>query len=140
MARQQAQKYWADKILPEKQEQQMNNAMPGLMVIRSQMSQLHGLDLMTFRRWEIRETGGVAALPMWIEFMRTALKDTPETPLEVPEGIVKAFINPETGLLTPETNKAGIWEFFQAELAPTSFAPPSDKSTTDYDQSDEKAD
>ncbi len=46
------------------------------------------------------ETGGVAALPMWIEFMRVALKDTPETPLEIPEGIVKAFINPETGLLT----------------------------------------
>jgi penicillin-binding protein 1A len=85
-----------------------------------------------------RETGGVAALPMWVEFMQTALKGTPETPLEAPEGIVKAFIDPETGMLTPETNKTGIWEFFQAELAPKSFAPPSDKSTTDYNQYNEK--
>jgi len=85
-----------------------------------------------------RETGGVTALPMWVEFMRTALKDTPETPLEVPEGIAKAFIDPATGMLTPETNKAGVWEFFQAELVPKRFAPPSKKSTTDYDQSDKK--
>lgn len=85
-----------------------------------------------------KETGGVAALPMWVEFMQTALKGTPENPLVPPEGIVKAFIDPETGMLTPETNKTGIWEFFQAELAPTGSAPPSDKSTTDYNQSNEK--
>ncbi|MGZ4981601.1 MAG: penicillin-binding protein 1A [Methylobacter sp.] len=69
------------------------------------------------------ETGGVAALPMWIEFMQTALKDTPETLLGMPEGIVKAFINPETGLLTAAADKGGIWEYFQAEHVPTSFAP-----------------
>ena len=68
------------------------------------------------------ETGGVAALPMWIEFMQAALKYTPEIPLEMPEGIVKAFINPETGLLAAATDKAGIWEFFQAEHVPTSVA------------------
>jgi penicillin-binding protein 1A len=85
-----------------------------------------------------KETGGVAALPMWVEFMQTALKGTPETPLAPTEGIVKAFIDPETGMLTPETNKTGIWEFFQDELAPNNFAPPSDKSTTDYNQSNEK--
>jgi penicillin-binding protein 1A len=83
-----------------------------------------------------RETGGVAALPMWIEFMRVALKDTPETPLEAPEGIVKAFINPETGLLTASANKNGIWEFFQADRVPTSYT--SGDSTTDSDQSAEK--
>ncbi|MFA6052857.1 MAG: penicillin-binding protein 1A [Methylobacter sp.] len=85
-----------------------------------------------------KETGGVAALPMWVEFMQTALKGTTETPLAPPEGIVKAFIDPETGMLTPETNKTGIWEFFQDELAPTGSAPPSDKSTADYNQSNEK--
>jgi penicillin-binding protein 1A len=83
-----------------------------------------------------RETGGVAALPMWIEFMRVALKDSPETLFEAPEGIVKAFINPETGLLTATANKAGIWEFFQAEQVPTSFT--SGNSATGYDQADEK--
>ncbi|MCF7966489.1 MAG: penicillin-binding protein 1A [Methylobacter tundripaludum] len=83
-----------------------------------------------------RETGGVAALPMWIEFMQTALKDTPDTPLEAPEGIVKAFINPETGLLTEAANKDGIWEYFQADRVPTSFT--SGDSTTDSSQSTEQ--
>ena len=84
-----------------------------------------------------RETGGVTALPMWVEFMRTALKGAPENPLEVPEGIAKAFIDPATGKLTPETNKAGIWEFFQTELTPKSSAAPAGNAATD-NQSDEK--
>jgi penicillin-binding protein 1A len=83
------------------------------------------------------ETGGVAALPMWIEFMRVALRDTPEAPLEMPEGIVKAFISPETGLLTTASNKSGIWEFFQADLVPTGST--SDDSTSNFDSdADEK--
>jgi penicillin-binding protein 1A len=82
------------------------------------------------------ETGGVAALPMWIEFMQTALKDSPEIPLEMPEGIVKAFINPETGLLTSAADEGGKWEFFQAEHVPTEFS--SGDSITGSDQPDEK--
>lgn len=74
------------------------------------------------------ETGGVAALPMWIEFMQVALKDVPEAPLDMPDGIVKAFINPETGRLTEDTNENGIWEFFQADRVPTRFASSSDDS------------
>jgi penicillin-binding protein 1A len=82
------------------------------------------------------ETGGVAALPMWIEFMQAALKGTPEIPLEMPEGVVKAFINPETGLLAATTDKGGIWEFFQAEHVPTSFTPSG--SLAGSEQPDEK--
>jgi penicillin-binding protein 1A len=82
------------------------------------------------------ETGGVAALPMWIEFMRVALKDIPENPLEAPDGIVRAFINPETGLLTDAGNENGIWEFFQADRVPTDSIP--DDSETDSGQPDEK--
>ncbi|MEY3807860.1 MAG: hypothetical protein RI893_836 [Pseudomonadota bacterium] len=80
------------------------------------------------------ETGGVAALPMWINFMRVALKDTPETSLAAPQGVVKAFINPSTGLLAESTSKAGVWEFFQAKQVPTRFTPLLD----DSDQFDEK--
>jgi penicillin-binding protein 1A len=76
---------------------------------------------------------------MWVEFMRIALKDTPETPLEAPEGIVKAYISPWTGLLTEPTNKGGMWEFFQADHVPTRFTPQSTgASATDADQADEK--
>jgi len=34
------------------------------------------------------ETGGSAALPMWVNYMRTALKDVPERPRERPDGLV----------------------------------------------------
>lgn len=70
-----------------------------------------------------KESGGKAALPIWIDFMRTALKDRPEYPFEPPTGITKAFIDPKTGLLAyPEINQ-GIWEFFLKENVPTEFAP-----------------
>ncbi len=39
------------------------------------------------------ETGGKAALPMWIDYMRIALKDVPETPFTPPAGIVKRTEN-----------------------------------------------
>jgi penicillin-binding protein 1A len=35
-----------------------------------------------------RETGGGLALPVWIEFMQTALKDVPQEPLVPPEGVM----------------------------------------------------
>ncbi|TAN70317.1 MAG: penicillin-binding protein 1A [Methylobacter sp.] len=85
------------------------------------------------------ETGGVAALPMWIEFMRVALKDSSETALKVPEGIVRAFISPETGLLTASANKGGIWEFFQADHVPASYTSSAVDPLTDTGQSDEEA-
>lgn len=49
-----------------------------------------------------REYGAVAALPMWIDFMRVALNDIPVTDytnIDPPNNIVKAEINPESGLL-----------------------------------------
>ena len=36
------------------------------------------------------ETGGGLSLPVWIEFMAHALKNTPESELAVPEGVVRA--------------------------------------------------
>ncbi len=70
------------------------------------------------------ETGGKVALPMWIEFMKTALKDLPEQELSPPDGIVQAYINPHDGLLLPTENKDGIWEYFSAETAPKSYSAP----------------
>ena len=68
------------------------------------------------------ETGGKAALPIWIEFMKTALKDKPEQALIVPNGISKAYIDPITGLLA-QPGSQGLWEYFQKEYAPTQFSP-----------------
>ncbi|MBI5923406.1 MAG: penicillin-binding protein 1A [Betaproteobacteria bacterium] len=43
------------------------------------------------------ETGGTAALPMWIGFMEKALKGVPESYMEVPEGLVAIRANDPTG-------------------------------------------
>lgn len=43
------------------------------------------------------ETGGAAALPIWINFMSKALKDKPEIQYPVPEGIVTQTLQGEKG-------------------------------------------
>jgi penicillin-binding protein 1A len=63
------------------------------------------------------ETGAVAALPIWINFMAKVLKGIPERPLQPPEGVIVARISPETGLREPE-DRGGIPEYFYAEFPP----------------------
>lgn len=71
------------------------------------------------------ETGGKVALPMWIEFMKTALEGVPDDkPLIEPEGIVRAYINSGDGLLLNQNNKNGLWEYFTAETVPKSYSIP----------------
>jgi len=69
------------------------------------------------------ETGSKAALPMWIEFMKTALKGKPETEMERPEGLVNVKINAETGELANANDKNVVFEVFREELAPRKVAP-----------------
>ena len=59
-----------------------------------------------------QETGGHAALPMWMSFMGEALKDVPESALPQPPGIVTARINPATGLLAADGDPDGVPEYF----------------------------
>ena len=63
------------------------------------------------------ETGAVAALPIWMNFMAKVLKGVPERPLQPPEGVIVARISPETGLRDPE-ERAGIVEYFYSEFPP----------------------
>ena len=65
-----------------------------------------------------RETGGKAALPIWIDFMRDALKDKPETPLTQPAGIVTVRIDKKSGLQTTASNPNAIFEIFRSENVP----------------------
>jgi penicillin-binding protein 1A len=63
------------------------------------------------------ETGGVAALPIWMAYMQGALKGVPEAELEVPSGIVAVPINSATGLR--EAGGPGkTVEYFYAESQP----------------------
>jgi penicillin-binding protein 1A len=49
-----------------------------------------------FRSLGYREYGGRAALPIWIDYMRVALKDTPVAQNEPPSGMVQATLNGAT--------------------------------------------
>ena len=75
-----------------------------------------------------REFGGTAALPIWIDFMREALKGTPENAPSPPEGIVSVKIDPKTGQLAYPGQTDAVFEFFREENVPTGFAAPSSLS------------
>ncbi len=64
------------------------------------------------------EVGGKAALPIWVDYMRVALRDVPDEPLPLPNGIIQARINPQTGLLTRLDNPTGIMEVFETGSLP----------------------
>ncbi len=61
------------------------------------------------------ETGAVAALPIWISYMAKVLKGTPEADLPMPDGVIAARINVDSGL---RDDSGGITEYFYAEFPP----------------------
>lgn len=65
-----------------------------------------------------RETGGKAALPMWIKYMEEALKGLPEVAQETPPGLVSVRIDPETGLLVGAGFPDAQFEIFHADRVP----------------------
>lgn len=58
------------------------------------------------------ETGAKAALPIWLDFMKEAVKDIPEIDFPVPPGVVFASIHPQTGKLVPPNASFAIKEAF----------------------------
>ena len=65
------------------------------------------------------ETGGSAALPIWIDYMATALKNVPEEGFNPPPGVIVMPVNAETGLRAGDGS--GISEYFYQEFpAPSS--------------------
>ena len=65
-----------------------------------------------------KETGGRAALPMWVDYMRVALKGIPETVLKQPDGMVTVRIDPVTGLLANTATRNAIFETFVSGKLP----------------------
>jgi penicillin-binding protein 1A len=58
------------------------------------------------------ETGARAALPIWIDFMRTALQGIPEKPLTPPQNVVRITVNSETGKPTTADDPQALEEYF----------------------------
>jgi len=71
-----------------------------------------------------RESGGSSALPIWVDYMRLALKDKPDRgPYVKPEGIVTRRIDATTGELLPDGQAGGMAEVFDQDNLPASSAP-----------------
>jgi penicillin-binding protein 1A len=66
-----------------------------------------------------RETGAIAALPMWVDYTRDALSGVEEKALVQPPGLVSVRIDPVTGKLANTTTKDAIFEYFLADQVPT---------------------
>ncbi len=63
------------------------------------------------------EFGAKAALPIWIDFMRVALKDVPEQPFDMPPGITKVRVDRASGLLAASGDPDAILEVMKTEDA-----------------------
>jgi penicillin-binding protein 1A len=61
------------------------------------------------------ETGAVAALPIWMKYMATALKGVPEMAMRMPEGVMVMNIDPTTGT----RDDIGVAEYFYHENPPS---------------------
>ncbi|QSA96202.1 penicillin-binding protein 1A [Methylococcus sp. EFPC2] len=74
------------------------------------------------------ETGGHAALPMWMSYMQEALKDVPERSFGVPTGITTARIDPASGQLA---SSGGVYEVFPTDKVPRNYAAPRETAETE---------
>jgi penicillin-binding protein 1A len=63
------------------------------------------------------ETGGTAALPIWMNYMGPVLKGVPEQPFAPPAGVVAMRVSPETGMRISE-GEGGVVDYFYQEFVP----------------------
>ncbi len=72
------------------------------------------------------ESGARTALPIWLDFMKKALRKQPIRSFRQPPGVVVRRIDPKTGLLAP-AGTPGLDEVFVAGTEPTETAPAPDE-------------
>ena len=63
------------------------------------------------------ETGGAAALPIWIKYMATALRGLPDEERAIPDGVMALRIDPTTGIRA-DNDENGVYEYFYHENPP----------------------
>lgn len=82
----------------------------------------------------IRETGSRAASPIWLKFMQRALEGKPVRVFPVPNSVVFAKIDADTGLLPVPESKNVIFECFKEGTVPSVQSPQPDVMVTDTDE------
>lgn len=71
------------------------------------------------------ESGAHAALPIWVAFMKQALKQVPVVPFEIPDDILYVKVDHNTGLLADDTSsERTAVELFAKGTEPTQVAAP----------------
>jgi len=68
-----------------------------------------------------KQTGGRAALPIWLEFMKNALSESPAEDFAVPDNITFKQVDPRTGLLSTEHCKLSIREAYLPGTEPHAY-------------------
>lgn len=68
------------------------------------------------------EAGARAASPIWVNFMQKVINDYPPRDFDVPEGIVFAKIDPETGLLATEKTEKPVFEAYIEGTEPKEYS------------------
>ena len=64
------------------------------------------------------EEGARTAVPIWVDFMREALRGVPEKPRSIPEGIIEMKINARTGG-TRDSDMDPMFEYFRVDKLPS---------------------
>ncbi len=80
------------------------------------------------------EVGGRSALPIWLEYMKAAHNDLPQMTFPVPNGIVFANIDSETGELASSTSKSILRQAFLEGTEPSSTRNKKEEDTDFYKQ------
>lgn len=70
------------------------------------------------------EEGSRTAVPIWINFMREALRGQPDVPRPMPSGLVQLRISPTTGSLAPANEADAINETFMEDHQPQAIGQP----------------
>jgi penicillin-binding protein 1A len=85
------------------------------------------------------EEGSRTAVPVWVHFMREALRGVRQTSRPMPEGIVQVRISPETGTIASSEDPGAIFESFMVDRLPTGGILGGEASYTDFDSPDGSA-
>lgn len=80
------------------------------------------------------EVGGRAALPIWTEYMKAAHGDLPQMTFPVPDGIVFANIDADTGKLASAATKKILRQAFVEGTEPTVSSGKAEEATDFYKQ------
>jgi penicillin-binding protein 1A len=69
------------------------------------------------------EQGGVTAVPIWIDFMREALRGQADSPRPLPPGLVTVRISRRTGMLAAPSDTDTMYETFMDGTLPQAPSP-----------------